>query len=115
MFQKNDTYQLRINNLGDSNAKNVLINFEEKGVNFTNFTSSPYLSKHMHYNTSRELGLDKGFVEIDNLPAFSSTTIFAKVNKSNTQSIPSLSISLRSDEQTGKRNTNYLLLDLLHN
>jgi hypothetical protein len=60
--------------------------------------------KHFKTNSSKILGIGKGFVEIDSTPAFSRTDVIATVNTENLTENSRLTVKVRSDETVGKRN-----------
>jgi hypothetical protein len=101
-----------INNIGNAKATDIIINLNQSGVIFNKVSSIPNLSKHFTFNNTSNLVNGTGIIEIDDLPAFSSTAIIVNVSKlSNVKNNnESLTIALRSDETVGKRNNMILFI-----
>ncbi len=100
-------YQIKINNYGNAPAKHVLLNLEQSRVNFTGFIINPYLANHVTEEHNTTLGSGKGFIDIEDIPAFSRTDIIAEMDASSVKdrNNSKLTVNVRSDESVGKVNT----------
>jgi hypothetical protein len=91
-------FEIVINNIGIA-ADHVIVSLTANNTTFLNFTSQPFLAKHVNATTNK---VGSGLLDIDNLPAGSQIIITATVSSSaNQKPQPELTTYVHSSKVVG--------------